>query len=666
MADPLLDDLGENDNPLLSSLVQGESARGRKPAGKRGPTRGLPPSNALEVKRVNASAVPVPPIGEPPPRPSSRGGLTVSIVNAHGNPSGDYNRPPDSARSTTSTAISEASTDLVGAFTQLKRQNNWNGNNATSLSEMEKMDKAKLVTLAKKLYSMIETFQMKAEEDNELQLSTSMGGEPHGLSRNGSSFGGSMVFRRRAAGEQNRPSSADSGQSLASVVRAPVVERGKLEKTTTDDGEKKINEYAIVAEIGRGAYGKVKLAVNETTQQSVAIKIMKKSLLKGAEMIVAREIAIMKKLRHANIVSLYEVINDPEAEKMYLIMQYIANGPLYHLNKQDMTTTPIPHEKLVRILRQLVSGLRYLHKRNIIHRDIKPDNILLDIDGKPYLADFGVSEIAKSGSVHSTEGTPVFLSPELFRGDPHIDGAAADVWALGVTIYGAVYGRLPFVGPNYEAVKKLVLQSPPAFPPENPMTSKWKDVLQGLLTKDPANRMTLKDLKAHPIFNELEKGAAKTTLAKTEEVEVTDLEVLNSIRVVHNFSKKEQVKSSKFLLSVRAKIIVHQFVMRIKTKLMKAQIGAGSTSARSAGAGISAIRGMSPHTPSTQAKGVPSQSPQSGSTVPGINALPRVNAAGVGGASPRIGSSEGTRPPADKVIGATTPRLPSLRRMVRK
>jgi hypothetical protein len=178
--------------------------------------------------------------------------------------------------------------------------------------------------------------------------------------------------------------------------------------------------------------------------------------------------------------------------------------------------------------------------------------------------------------------------------------------------------------------------------------------------------MTLKDLKAHPIFNELEKGAAKSTTAKTEEVEVTDLEVLNSIRVVHNFSKKEQVKSSKFLLSARAKIIVHQFVMRIKTKLMKQQIGAGNASARSAGGGISAIRGMSPRTPSTQTKGLSGHSAESGSTVPAISALPRVTAAGVGGASPRIGSSEGVRPAADKVVGATTPRLPSLRRMVRK
>ena len=649
---PILDDLGEDDdsNPLLSSmagLMGGGGPRG-------GATAGVVPNKKVpahpvkaDVKKVSASTsiAAHPPLGDRPKQPS-RGHIGMEQMNS-------------SMSSLSSRAASEASVDLLGAFTTLKKVTGFS-ESTVGAKRIEEMSRDELVKFAKHMYSMVETYSMKAEEflgdeDEEAYASLAsasmqLGGshEEHsdtnsgnGVSRKQSS---GLVFKRRALHEQ-RANSAGSGESQMSIMRPPVVEKSQLKKSKDDDGYKTINEYTIVAELGRGAYGKVKLAINDITGESVAIKIMKKSLLKNGinESVVAREIAIMKKLRHRNVVSLFEVINDPEADKMYLVMQYVENGTFYTLNKKDMTTTPLPHEKVLKILRQLVSGLRYLHKRNIVHRDIKPDNILIGGDGTAYLSDFGVSEFAKTGSIHSMEGTPVFLSPELFRGDAHIDGVAADIWALGVTIYAALYGKPPFIGKSYEAVGKAVQNNPVHFPPDNPITSKWKDVLSRLLEKDPRVRMTLKDLKNHPIFDELEPGKAKDRTNHL--VEVTDLEVLESIRNIPRFEPKQM---DAFHLKPKAREILHNFTERIrKTVAAKAVV-----KPRIGGSGISAIRGISPRSSSRPAPQQVQTARVHSSTVPTTSALPKVSA------------SDHSPSPTHKSVLASTPRLPSLRRTV--
>lgn len=180
-------------------------------------------------------------------------------------------------------------------------------------------------------------------------------------------------------------------------------ESTNLRKETDNDGNRIINDHVVVRHLGKGQYGTVKLAhpVGDPTNL-VAIKIINRSLGRGKsqshEEALKKEIAVMKKLRHQNIVTLRQVVNDPEADKLYLIMDFVGED---HLLKKETDPArraegflyePINEALAVLYTRQLVDGLRYLHKHNIVHRDIKPENIMRK-GNHVYITDFGVSEI---------------------------------------------------------------------------------------------------------------------------------------------------------------------------------------------------------------------------------------------------------------------------------
>jgi serine/threonine protein kinase len=315
--------------------------------------------------------------------------------------------------------------------------------------------------------------------------------------------------------------------SSASSPAAAMLHTNHVEKRVDDEGNTLINRYTVVDNLGRGAYGKVKLAVDEDNCP-VAIKIVRKSLLKklGGQHAIDREVAVLKKLKHRNVVPLYEVIDDPESEKLYLVMKYVDGGPIAKVQPNN-TCDAIAAERAKEVMRELVSGLSYLHKRGVAHRDIKPDNILLDREGTPYFSDFGVSTIIDKDNpkVNTVEGTPLFMPPELFNSETlNVDPFAADVWSLGVTMFLLLFGEAPFRGTNHFEISESVLHDEPLFPLQSchgeTIDEGWQALLQGMLRKDPSKRLTLKQIKKHPTL--------------LEEPGVTEEEICRAMRIMPN------------------------------------------------------------------------------------------------------------------------------------
>ncbi|KAI8993201.1 kinase-like domain-containing protein [Pilobolus umbonatus] len=332
------------------------------------------------------------------------------------------------------------------------------------------------------------------------------------------------------------------------LPRHPIIMTNTVHKDyDPNTGNKLINHYMIIKEIGRGVHGKVKLAENMDTGELVAIKIVDKknrrqmgySLLRGNnqyqaeslskenEQKIKREIAILKKCTHPNVIQLREVIDDPSSRKIYMALEYTEIGEIEWRDQNEQPIMTVDEAR--RYFRDIVSGLDYLHYQGIIHRDIKPANLLLDHNHVVKISDFGVSYynelLAEDNSgiqatddminridreLAETAGTPAFFAPELCcAGDmpatqstqhprkPRIT-KAIDVWALGVTLYCFIFGRCPFIASTEFELFDTIPTQPLTFPSEEGLDDSLKDLLQQLLTKNPEDRITLDRVKHHP------------------------------------------------------------------------------------------------------------------------------------------------------------------------
>ncbi len=221
-----------------------------------------------------------------------------------------------------------------------------------------------------------------------------------------------------------------------------------------------------------------------------------------------QEADVMKALNHPNLVRLYEVIRS-DSGKLLMVMEYCHAGPLVdEQGRFSHCQDDIPEIIVHHFFKQMTSAIAYLHTEGIVHGDIKPENMLLSGDGTVKIADFGQSlKILQEGGVSAagrqtskltrTLGTPAYLAPEICAGEEY-DGFAADVWALGVTLYSFMFGKLPFEGSTVVDLYDTIAEKEVEFPEDRGLSIELQDLFLRLLQKNPKHRITAEELVMHP------------------------------------------------------------------------------------------------------------------------------------------------------------------------
>ncbi|CAK9314412.1 unnamed protein product [Citrullus colocynthis] len=281
----------------------------------------------------------------------------------------------------------------------------------------------------------------------------------------------------------------------------PVKETNRVIRSEDENGNKMVNEYVREYKIGSGSYGKVVLYRSRMDGKYYAIKAFHKSHLSKLRVApsetamtdVLREVLIMKMLEHPNIVNLLEVIDDPDDDRFYMVLEYVEGK--WACEGYD-PPCGLDENIARKYLRDIVSGLMYLHAHNIVHGDIKPDNLLITRDGTVKIGDFSVSQVFEdeNDELRRSPGTPVFTAPECCLGITY-HGKAADTWAVGVTLYCMILGQYPFLGETLQDTYDKIVNNPLLLPDD--MNPQLRDLLEGILCKDPSQRMSLDAIAKH-------------------------------------------------------------------------------------------------------------------------------------------------------------------------
>jgi len=252
-----------------------------------------------------------------------------------------------------------------------------------------------------------------------------------------------------------------------------------------------LDDYIVGKQIGQGAYATVAFGLHKETSKKVAIKIYEKYKLLDPQRrkSVRCEIRLMERLRHPNIVEFHEALDTPK--QIYLIMDFVSGGSLHHfLKKRPNRRTDDPLAK--RLFFQVCQGIKYLHDRHIVHRDVKLENLLLDEQGAVKIIDFGFSTIVPPGKKLKVFcGTPSYMAPEIVARKEYT-GFCADIWAMGVLLYALLCGSFPFRGQNDRDLYRKIVRG--VFHIPEFVGDGAKAMVQRALTADMARRPTVEDL----------------------------------------------------------------------------------------------------------------------------------------------------------------------------
>ncbi|XP_066957509.1 PAS domain-containing serine/threonine-protein kinase isoform X2 [Macrobrachium rosenbergii] len=303
--------------------------------------------------------------------------------------------------------------------------------------------------------------------------------------------------------EENDNSQTSTDGSSGAEYSLNHSRRGNREASTTsgpDESEEKLlagsfsDHYTVLRQIGKGAFGCVKMSYRNTDGLLVVTKFIKKNKVYQESWVndvllrkkVPLEVSLLMTLDHPNIVSVLDLFENEDYFQL-VMEKWGAGMDLFEFIDRN----PILDEPLASyIFRQIVSALSYLHSLNIIHRDVKDENVILDNRFHVKLIDFGSSAFTKPGKMFSQfAGTVEYCSPEVLKGNKY-SGYELEVWSLGVTLYTLMYGENPFY--DVDETIKADLTFPFVY------SEDLRSLLTGMLKKDVKARMTLPQVDSHP------------------------------------------------------------------------------------------------------------------------------------------------------------------------
>jgi len=252
------------------------------------------------------------------------------------------------------------------------------------------------------------------------------------------------------------------------------------------------NFYKYGRVLGKGAFGKVNLALHLASGRLVAIKSFnkKKLITKRAKRKIKTEIEALSRLRNPFCTQIYDYFETDT--HILIVMEYVCGDLLGFIRKRGK----ISESTAKIIFKQIIKGLQLIHKKKIVHRDIKLDNVLIDLTNTVKICDFGVSRILQPGDVmYEHCGTPAYIAPEIFK-DEGYEGFSCDIWSAGVTLYYMLAGTQPFKANKIEDLKEIILKG--EYEPIEDISKEANNLINGMLQLNPKKRLTIEEILKHP------------------------------------------------------------------------------------------------------------------------------------------------------------------------